>query len=111
MKGNEVFKIAVKTLENLVIDTLKKNNVDPSELSLLIPHQANMRIIQATATRLNLTPDRVFVNIEKYGTTSAASVAIALDEAVKTGRIKKGDYVLLEAFGAGLTWAAALIKW
>ncbi|MBN2654527.1 MAG: ketoacyl-ACP synthase III [Nitrospirae bacterium] len=111
MKGNEVFKIAVKTLENLVIDTLKKNNVDPSELSLLIPHQANMRIIQATATRLNLTPDRVFVNIEKYGNTSAASVAIALDEAVKTGRIKKGDYVLLEAFGAGFTWAAALIKW
>ncbi|MDX9714450.1 MAG: beta-ketoacyl-ACP synthase III [Dissulfurispiraceae bacterium] len=111
MKGNEVFKIAVKTLENLVINTLKKNNVDPSELSLLIPHQANMRIIQATAKRLGLTPERVFVNIEKYGNTSAASVAIALDEAVKTGRIKKGDYVLLEAFGAGLTWASALIKW
>lgn len=111
MRGNEVFKIAVKTLENLVIDTLKKNNVDPSQLSLLIPHQANMRIIQATAARLNLPTDRVFVNIEKYGNTSAASVAIALDEAVRTGRIKRGDYVLLEAFGAGLTWASALIKW
>ncbi|MCE5313180.1 MAG: ketoacyl-ACP synthase III [Nitrospiraceae bacterium] len=111
MRGNEVFKIAVKTLENLVTDTLKKNNVDPSQLSLLIPHQANMRIIQATAARLNLPMDRVFVNIEKYGNTSAASVAIALDEAVRTGRIKRGDHVLLEAFGAGLTWASALIKW
>ncbi len=111
MKGNETFKVAVKTLEKLVVDTLKKNNIKPSQLSLLIPHQANMRIIKATAKRLGLPMDRVFTNLEKYGNTSAASVPIALDEAVRTQRIKKGDYVMLEAFGGGLTWASALIKW
>jgi 3-oxoacyl-[acyl-carrier-protein] synthase-3 len=111
MKGNETFKVAVKTLEKLVVDTLKKNNIKPSQLSLLIPHQANMRIIKATAKRLGLPMERVFTNLEKYGNTSAASVPIALDEAVRTQRIKKGDYVMLEAFGGGLTWASALIKW
>ncbi len=111
MKGNETFKVAVKTLEKLVVDTLKKNNIKPSQLALLIPHQANMRIIKATAKRLGLPMDRVFTNLEKYGNTSAASVPIALDEAVRTQRIKKGDYVMLEAFGGGLTWASALIKW
>jgi len=111
MRGNETFKVAVKTLENLVVDTLKKNKIKPSQLSLLIPHQANLRIIQATAKRLELPMERVLVNIDRYGNTSAASVPIALDEAVRQGRIRQGDYVLLEAFGGGLTWASALIRW
>lgn len=111
MKGNETFKVAVRTLENLVVDTLKKNNLKPSQLAALIPHQANLRIIQATANRLGLSMDKVIVNLDRYGNTSAASIPIALDEAVRTGRIREGDYVLLEAFGGGLTWASALIKW
>jgi len=111
MKGNETFKVAVRTLENLVERTLEENKLKPSQLSLLIPHQANLRIIQATADRLNLPPEKVFVNIDKYGNTSSASIAIALDEAVRQGRVRDGDYVLLEAFGGGLTWASVLIKW
>jgi 3-oxoacyl-[acyl-carrier-protein] synthase-3 len=111
MRGNETFKVAVKTLENLVTDTLYKNGIKPSDLSLLIPHQANLRIILATAKRLGISMDKVFVNVDKYGNTSAASIPLALDEAVGSGRIKNGDYVMLEAFGAGLTWASALIKW
>jgi len=111
MKGNETFKVAVRALENLVVDTLKSNNIKPSQLALLIPHQANLRIIQATAKRLGLSMDKVVVNIDKYGNTSSASIPIALDEAARTGRIRQGDYILLEAFGGGLTWASALIKW
>ncbi|HSW64741.1 MAG TPA: beta-ketoacyl-ACP synthase III [Dissulfurispiraceae bacterium] len=111
MKGNETFKVAVKTLESLVVETLEKCNLKPSQLSLLIPHQANLRIIQATAKRLGLPMDKVMLNLERYGNTSAASIPIALDEAVRTGRVREGDYILLEAFGAGLTWASALVKW
>lgn len=111
MRGNETFKVAVRTLENLVVETLEENKLKPSQLSLLIPHQANLRIIQATAKRLDLPMDRVMINLDRYGNTSAASIPIALDEAVRTGRIKEGDYILLEAFGGGLTWASALIKW
>jgi 3-oxoacyl-[acyl-carrier-protein] synthase-3 len=111
MKGNETFKVAVKTLESIALETLEKNNLKPSQLSLLIPHQANLRIIQATAKRLGLPMEKVMINIEKYGNTSAASIPIALDEAVNTGRVRSGDYILLEAFGAGLTWGSALIKW
>lgn len=111
MKGNETFKVAVRTLEELVVRTLEENGLDSSQLSLLIPHQANLRIIQATADRLKLPFDKVVVNLDKYGNTSAASIPIALDEAVASGRIGKGDYILLEAFGGGLTWASALIKW
>ncbi len=111
MKGNETFKVAVRTLEELVVKTLEENKLDPSQLSLLIPHQANIRIIQATAKRLNLPMEKVFVNIDKFGNTSAASVPIALDEAVQTGRVQDGDYILLEAFGGGLTWASSLIRW
>jgi 3-oxoacyl-[acyl-carrier-protein] synthase-3 len=111
MKGNETFKVAVRTLEELVIKTLEDNKLEPSQLSLLIPHQANIRIIQATAKRLNMPMEKVFVNIEKFGNTSAASVPIALDEAVQTGRVQDGDYILLEAFGGGLTWASSLIRW
>lgn len=111
MKGNETFKIAVRTLESLVVDTLKENNLKPSQLSLLIPHQANRRIIEATASRLGLSMDQVVMNLERYGNTSAASIPIALDEAVRAGRVREGEYILLEAFGGGLTWASALIKW
>jgi 3-oxoacyl-[acyl-carrier-protein] synthase-3 len=111
MKGNETFKVAVRTLEELVIKTLADNNLDPSQLSLLIPHQANIRIIQATAKRLGMPMEKIFVNIDRYGNTSAASVPIALDEAVQSGRIQDGDYVLLEAFGGGLTWASSLLRW
>ena len=111
MKGNETFKVAVRTLEKLVVDTLKENKLDPSELTMLIPHQANLRIISATAKRLKLPMSKVAVNLDKYGNTSSASIPIALDEVVREGRIKNGDYILLEAFGSGLTWASALIKW
>jgi 3-oxoacyl-[acyl-carrier-protein] synthase-3 len=111
MKGNETFKVAVRTLEKLVVDTLKENNIKPSDLAMLIPHQANLRIIKATAERLHLPLDRVAINLDRYGNTSSASIPIALDEVVRAGRIKKDDYILLEAFGAGLTWASALIRW
>lgn len=111
MKGNETFKFAVRTLEDVVVKTLQANKLDPSQLSLLIPHQANIRIIQAMAKRLSMPMEKVFVNIEKYGNTSAASIPIALDEALRGGRIKDGDYILLEAFGGGLTWASSLIRW
>ncbi|HYA32081.1 MAG TPA: 3-oxoacyl-[acyl-carrier-protein] synthase III C-terminal domain-containing protein, partial [Thermodesulfovibrionales bacterium] len=111
MRGNETFKVAVRTLESLVVETLKENKLKPADIALLIPHQANLRIIQATARRIGLPMERVMINLDRYGNTSAASIPIALDEALKTGRVHEGDYVLLEAFGGGLTWAAALIKW
>ena len=111
MKGNETFKVAVRTLEDLAVKAMEENGLDSSRLSLLIPHQANLRIIQATAERLRLPMDKVVVNLDRYGNTSAASIPIALDEAVMSGRIKDGDYILLEAFGGGLTWASALIEW
>jgi len=111
MKGNETFKVAVRTLESLVVETLKENKLKTSDLSLVIPHQANLRIIQATAKRLNLPMEKVVVNLDRFGNTSAASIPIALDETVRAGRVRNGDYILLEAFGGGLTWASALIKW
>jgi len=111
MKGNETFKVAVKTLEKIAVDTLKKNKLHAEDLALLIPHQANLRIIQATAKRLKLPEERVMVNIDRTGNTSSASIPIALDEAVRHGRVRKDDYILMEAFGGGLTWASALVKW
>jgi 3-oxoacyl-[acyl-carrier-protein] synthase-3 len=111
MRGNETFKFAVRALEDLVIRILEENKLDPSQISLLIPHQANLRIIQATADRLGIPMEKVLINIDKYGNTSAASIPIALDEAVTSERVNDGDYILLEAFGGGLTWASALIKW
>ncbi|HEB74768.1 MAG TPA: ketoacyl-ACP synthase III [Nitrospirae bacterium] len=111
MRGNETFKVAVRTLEKLVLSTLKEHRLEPEDIALLIPHQANHRIISATAKRLGLGLDRVMINLDRYGNTSAASIPIALDEAVRSGRVRKGDYIILEAFGGGLTWASALIKW
>ena len=111
MKGNEVFKHAVRTLGELVVKTLEENNLSSSQLSLLIPHQANTRIIQATADRIGIPMDKVIMNLDKVGNTSSASIPIALDEAVKSGKVKDGDIILLEAFGGGFTWASALVKY
>jgi 3-oxoacyl-[acyl-carrier-protein] synthase-3 len=111
MDGNKLFKIAVKSLEDAVLETLAYNNIEDSELDLLIPHQANLRIIQAIAKRLNMPEEKVFVNIHKYGNTSSASIPIALDEANRGGRIKDDNLLLFNAFGAGLTWGAALVRW
>jgi len=111
MDGNKLFKIAVKLLEDAVIETLAYNNIKNDEIDLLIPHQANLRIIQAIAKRLNLPDEKVFVNIHKYGNTSSASIPIALDEANREGRIKEDGLVIFDAFGAGLTWGAALVRW
>ncbi len=111
MKGNEVFKVAVRTLSRIVEETLEKNQLDKSDIDWLIPHQANMRIIQATAKKLNIPMERVIQTIKDHGNTSAASVPMALDVAIRDGRIKRGDTILLEAFGGGFTWGSALIKY
>ncbi|MBS9425616.1 beta-ketoacyl-ACP synthase III [Photorhabdus caribbeanensis] len=110
MIGNEVFKIAVRELANIVDETLEANNLPYSELDWLVPHQANLRIIAATAKKLNMTMDKVVVTLDRYGNTSAASVPTAFDEAVRDGRIKRGQLILIEAFGGGLTWGSALIR-
>lgn len=111
MNGREVFKHAVKIMGEKSFEVIERYGITPDEISLLIPHQANTRIIESVAKRLKLPMEKVFVNIEKYGNTSSASIPIALDEALKAGKIKKGDYILFVAFGAGLTWGATLVKW
>ncbi len=111
MKGNETFKVAVRALEDVVQEALEHNKVKPEEIDLLVPHQANLRIIQAMAKRLNMPMEKVVLTIHKYGNTSAASIPMALDEGVRDGRVKENSLVLLEAFGGGLTWASALIRW
>lgn len=110
MKGNEVFKVAVRTLGRIVDETLEHNKMKKSELDWLIPHQANLRIISATAKKLGMTMEQVIVTVDRHGNTSAGSVPLALDEAVRSGKIKRGEILLLEAFGGGFTWASALIK-
>ena len=111
MQGNELFKIAVRTMTEAAEKVLKQAGMDFSDVDMIIPHQANARIIMAVGKRLGLSGDKIFLNIEKYGNMSSASTATALVEAVKEGRVKKGDIVLLDAFGAGLVWGAAVIKW
>jgi 3-oxoacyl-[acyl-carrier-protein] synthase-3 len=110
MAGNDVFKVAVKKLSQVVVDTLAANNIDREELDWLVPHQANMRIITATAKKLRLPMEQVIVTLDKHGNTSAASVPLALDEGVRSGKIKPGQLVLLEAFGGGFTWGSALVR-
>ncbi len=110
MTGSEVFKVAVTQLSRLVKETLEANNMDKSELDWLVPHQANLRIISATAKKLSIPMEQVVVTLDKHGNTSAATVPTALDEAVRDGRIKRGQTMLLEAFGGGFTWGSALIK-
>lgn len=111
MEGSEVFKSAVRSMGDAALKALKEANIPSEQIDLLIPHQANIRIIEATAKRLKLPMEKVFVNIDKYGNTSAASIPIALDEARKSGRIQPGDITLLVAFGAGFTWGSAVIRW
>jgi 3-oxoacyl-[acyl-carrier-protein] synthase III len=111
MAGSEVFKVAVKTLDAVVEETLAANNIDKAAIDWLIPHQANLRIITATAKRLAMPMERVVVTVDRHGNTSAASVPLALDEAVRSGRVKRGDLLLLEAFGGGFTWGSALIRY
>ncbi len=111
MKGNEVFKIAVKTLGKIVDETLAANHMEKSDIDWLVPHQANLRIISATAKKLGMSMDRVVVTVNKHGNTSAASIPLALDVAVRDGRIQKNEVLLLEAFGGGFTWGSALIRY
>lgn len=111
MRGNEVFKMAVNTLGRIVEETLEANQMRPEDIDWLIPHQANIRIISATAKKLGMSMDRVVVTVNKHGNTSAASVPLALDMAVRDGRIKRDDVLLLEAFGGGFTWGSILLKY
>jgi 3-oxoacyl-[acyl-carrier-protein] synthase-3 len=111
MQGNPIFKLAVTELSDAVKETLEKNNVQPEQLDWLVPHQANLRIIQAIAERLNMSMEKVVCTVDKHANTSAASIPLALDVAVRDGRIKRGQLILLEAFGGGLTWGSALIKY
>ncbi len=111
MDGKETFKNAVNAMMTAAKEALKRCELDITQIKCIIPHQANRRIIDAVAERLDAKPEQVFVNLHKYGNTSAASVAIALDEAVQSGRIQRGDLILLVVFGAGLTWGAAVIEW
>ena len=110
MAGNEVFKVAVTELAHIVDETLKANDLDRSAIDWLVPHQANMSIISATARKLGLDMDKVVVTLDRHGNTSAASVPSALDEAVRDGRIQPGQLILLEAFGGGFTWGSALVR-
>lgn len=111
MDGNDVFKHAVKAMDMAATTALQANSLTPADVDLFIPHQANMRIIDATGRRLGIPSERVFVNVHNYGNTSAASIPIALDEANRTGRIKQNDIVLLDAFGGGFTYGSALFRW
>ena len=111
MDGKETFKCAVNAMYGAAQTALKKAGVEIADIKLIIPHQANRRIIDAVGDRLGAAPEQLFVNLHKFGNTSAASVAIALDEAVQSGRVDRGDLILLVVFGAGLTWGAAVIEW
>jgi 3-oxoacyl-[acyl-carrier-protein] synthase-3 len=111
MKGKEIFKVAVKTLADFAVQTLNENLMTIDDLDWLVPHQANLRIIEAVAKRIKLPMEKVIVNVERYGNTSAATIPTALDEAARDGRIKSGQTVLLDAFGAGLTYGALLLRW
>jgi 3-oxoacyl-[acyl-carrier-protein] synthase-3 len=111
MQGNEVFKIAVNTLGRIVYETLAANNMTQADIDWLVPHQANQRIIAATAKKLKMPEDHVVMTVQEHGNTSAASVPLALDVAIRDGRIRHGETVLLEAFGGGFTWGSALLRY
>ena len=111
MHGNEVFKYAVRAMGEVGLEALAANGLGPEDVTLFIPHQANQRIVDAVGKRLSLGADRVYVNLDRYGNTSAASIPIALDEAVRAGRLKEGDILLMDAFGGGLTWGASVVRW
>lgn len=111
MNGNDVYKFAVRVIGDVVIEALESCGLSPADIDVLIPHQANMRIIEAARKKLNLTEDKVIITINKYGNMSAASIPVALDETVKLGKIQKGNIVAIVGFGAGLTWGANIIRW
>jgi len=111
MAGSELFKVAVKSMADACLEALEHNDVAADEVAYIIPHQANIRIIQAVANRLKVSMDKVYVNLDEYGNTSAASIPLALNEAVDKGKVRSGDLVLFTAFGGGLTWGSALIRW
>jgi len=111
MEGNAVFKMAVNTLDAIVDDTLAANGLEKSDVDWLVPHQANIRILQSTAKKLGMSMDRVVTTVDKHGNTSAASIPLALDVAVRDGRIKRGEIILMEAFGGGFTWGSVLMKY
>ncbi|PPD10548.1 beta-ketoacyl-ACP synthase III [Methylophilus sp.] len=111
MEGNPVFKIAVNTLDQIVDETLEANHMQKSDIDWLVPHQANIRILQATAKKLDMPMDKVVVTVDRHGNTSAASIPLALDVAVRDGRIQRGHTLLMEAFGGGFTWGSALVKY
>ena len=111
MRGNELFKVAVRSLEDVSRQVLKNAGLTPNDVDLFIPHQANQRITEAVRERLGLSPERVYSNICRIGNTSSASIPICLDECVQSGLLKKGDLVLMSAFGAGVTWGAVLMRW
>lgn len=110
MRGNEVFKVAVRTLSNIVDETLAANGMQKSDIDWLIPHQANLRIIQAIANKLDMSMDNVVVTIDKHGNTSSASIPLALDAAIRDGRVKRGQTILMEGFGGGFTWGSVLMR-
>lgn len=110
MQGNETFKLAVRELSNVVEETLAENQLDKSAIDWLVPHQANLRIIAATAKKLEMEMEQVVITLDRYGNTSAATIPVALDEAVRDGRIQRGQLLLLEAFGGGWTWGSALVR-
>jgi 3-oxoacyl-[acyl-carrier-protein] synthase-3 len=111
MNGPDVYRVAVREMYNASIKVIEEAGLDPEDISLVVPHQANIRIIQGVAKRLNVSMDRVVVNIDKYGNTSSASIPVALDEANRDGRLKPGDKLLMVAFGSGLIWGAAVVRW
>ncbi len=110
MKGNDVFKVAVKSMESATINAIKEAGLAPEDIDLFVPHQANQRILEAVRKRLNFPEEKVFVNLDKYGNTSGASVPLALDEAIRQGKVKEGNLVLFAAFGAGFTWGASVVR-
>lgn len=111
MKGNETFKVAVKAMADVTQELLSEQGFTHEQVDLFIPHQANLRIIDAVSDKLKIDPAKVYKNIDRYGNTSAASIPIALDECVREGRVKDGDMVLMTAFGAGLVWGSVLLRW
>ena len=111
MRGNETFKIAVKTMEEAIREAVEAQGLGVDDIDCLVPHQANIRILRAVGQRIGLSPDRIMINVDLYGNTSAASIPLALDEAAKNGTIREGSLVVMAAFGAGLTWASGVIRW
>lgn len=111
MQGNEVFKVAVRSMSEVANIALQANGMTAEDVDLFIPHQANIRILNATAKKIGLKDEQVYINVNRFGNTSGATIPLALDEANRAGRLKEGDVVLLDAFGGGFTWAATLLRW